>query len=466
MGKRAIVVGILAVTILFHGGKAEGGGVSPSIQDLQPGDTLRYTRDGSTPDRSSSFVVYGDNAVYVAGTTTFKARLYRPGYLPSEVYSRTVYVPGTRYYAYAGGWNLVSLPLTVNDRRSAAIYPLAVSNASTFISPLGYITRDTLSYGVGYLLKFRRQQSVPISGAARNRDTVVVRVGWNLIGGISTSVPVSSIAQVPPGLIGSHIYGYTNGYVIADSLLPGFGYWVRANVPGFLILSSAWNSNTVKPVLPISLKNTSSLSIADSTGASQSLFLSSENFDAKELGFFELPPVPPIDIFSARFGTGRILESVTEGQNREIPIELKNARLPLSIRWEMEDHFPVASIVIDGNERAIVGSGSLVISEHVSSVVLKSGAKRSLPTEFGLAHNFPNPFNPTTVIKYQTPITTFLTVKMYDLVGREVATLVNAETTAGIYEVVFDGSGLASGIYFYRMEAGTFTSVRKALLLK
>ncbi len=61
-------------------------------EDFRPGDTLRYTTDGSAPDRTSRFVIFGRNEVYVTRTTTFKARLYRPGYLPSEEQSCTVYV--------------------------------------------------------------------------------------------------------------------------------------------------------------------------------------------------------------------------------------------------------------------------------------------------------------------------------------------------------------------------------------
>ena len=87
-------------------------------------------------------------------------------------------------------------------------------------------------------------------------------------------------------------------------------------------------------------------------------------------------------------------------------------------------------------------------------------------SEFKLFPAFPNPFNPTTKIKFQVPEAGFVTLKIYDLLGNEVATLVNAEKPSGIFEVSFDGSNLASGVYVYRLSAGNLSKVRKLMLLK
>jgi len=86
--------------------------------------------------------------------------------------------------------------------------------------------------------------------------------------------------------------------------------------------------------------------------------------------------------------------------------------------------------------------------------------------EFRLYQNYPNPFNPTTKIKYQIPEISFVSIKVYDVLGSEIATLVNEEIPAGNYEVEFDATGLPSGIYFYRLQAGNFVSVRKMVLMK
>ncbi len=89
-----------------------------------------------------------------------------------------------------------------------------------------------------------------------------------------------------------------------------------------------------------------------------------------------------------------------------------------------------------------------------------------LPKVFSLSQNYPNPFNPTTVIKYSIPEVTNVKLKIYDMLGREIRTLVNQEQSAGVYNVEFNATNLSSGIYFYRMEAGSFVDSKKLLLLK
>ncbi|OGU79068.1 MAG: hypothetical protein A2254_10330 [Ignavibacteria bacterium RIFOXYA2_FULL_35_9] len=92
------------------------------------------------------------------------------------------------------------------------------------------------------------------------------------------------------------------------------------------------------------------------------------------------------------------------------------------------------------------------------------------PTKFSLAQNYPNPFNPSTKIKWQSPVSGWQTLKVYDVLGNEVATLINEYRPAGSYEVKFDASsGIrnpVSGIYFYQLKAGNYSDTKKMLLLK
>ena len=87
-------------------------------------------------------------------------------------------------------------------------------------------------------------------------------------------------------------------------------------------------------------------------------------------------------------------------------------------------------------------------------------------TVYKLHQNFPNPFNPTTTVKYQIPELSFVTIKMYDVLGNEVASLINEEKPAGNFEVEFNASALSSGIYYYKLVAGDFVDVKKMILLK
>ena len=88
------------------------------------------------------------------------------------------------------------------------------------------------------------------------------------------------------------------------------------------------------------------------------------------------------------------------------------------------------------------------------------------PVSYALRQNYPNPFNPTTVISYDLPAATKINLKVYDVLGREVATLVDGEMEAGVHQVSFDASRLASGIYFYRIAAGNYVTMKKMLLVK
>lgn len=88
------------------------------------------------------------------------------------------------------------------------------------------------------------------------------------------------------------------------------------------------------------------------------------------------------------------------------------------------------------------------------------------PSDFKLEQNYPNPFNPSTTISYQLPASSAVSLKVFDMLGREVATLVNARQDAGRYQVSFNAASLASGIYFYRLQAGAFTQTNKMMLVK
>ncbi len=88
------------------------------------------------------------------------------------------------------------------------------------------------------------------------------------------------------------------------------------------------------------------------------------------------------------------------------------------------------------------------------------------PDQFNLFQNYPNPFNPSTVISYELAAREFISLKIFDITGKQISTLVNENQPAGIYEVSFDGGGLSSGVYFYTLSAGDFFKTRKMSLLK
>ena len=89
-----------------------------------------------------------------------------------------------------------------------------------------------------------------------------------------------------------------------------------------------------------------------------------------------------------------------------------------------------------------------------------------IPKVFALYQNFPNPFNPATTIRYDVPKATHVTIKVYDILGREVAVLVDKDQTAAAHSILWNAKEFASGVYMYRIIAGDFVSVRKLVLMK
>ncbi len=126
----------------------------------------------------------------------------------------------------------------------------------------------------------------------------------------------------------------------------------------------------------------------------------------------------------------------------------------------------VSSIVAD-NSDIYVALGQTVWRRPISEMItVVKPPPSNTPATFSLFQNYPNPFNPTTVISYQLPVNSFVTLKVYDVLGREVESLVNERQNAGSYSVTFRGSNLPSGVYFYRLQTGSFSQTKKLLLLK
>lgn len=112
-------------------------------------------------------------------------------------------------------------------------------------------------------------------------------------------------------------------------------------------------------------------------------------------------------------------------------------------------------------------NGSGIWRRPLSQVVTGTEDEtNSQPKEFFLIQNYPNPFNPSTTIQFQVPNSSFVNLKVYDILGREIVTLINEEKPAGKYEVKFNATGLSSGVYFDKLQAGSFIEMKKMVLLK
>lgn len=120
-------------------------------------------------------------------------------------------------------------------------------------------------------------------------------------------------------------------------------------------------------------------------------------------------------------------------------------------------------LVDNGNDGTV--DDTLYLQNKVSGIEGDQGSLLS-PNSYNLAQNYPNPFNPATSIQYSIPYRSEVVLKVFDILGNEVATLVNEEKERGVYTVNFNGSGLASGMYLYRLQAGSFVETKKMILMK
>ncbi|MFO7524437.1 MAG: T9SS type A sorting domain-containing protein [Ignavibacteriaceae bacterium] len=131
--------------------------------------------------------------------------------------------------------------------------------------------------------------------------------------------------------------------------------------------------------------------------------------------------------------------------------------------WSEITNTELMVLVDNGNNGTI--DDTLYLQNQVTGIDNDQGSLLS-PNSYNLAQNHPNPFNPTTTIQYSIPQRSNVTLKVYDILGNEVATLVNEEKDRGVFLVTFNASGLVSGVYFYRIQAGSFVETKKMIILK
>jgi hypothetical protein len=369
-------------------------------------------------------------------------------------------------------WNLVSAPGFHPDSQHVDTWwPGRDPTASVYKYENGYQIVYNGHAGFGYWMKnsgnqiYNTGDEWPARGISLAPHTpIVVNTGWNLIGGYESGFPTENIFSIPPDIISAPVYGYSGGYGEADTLIPGYGYWVKISSTGLLMIDTSCTAtppqslNKSQKQTELFKKDWGKIIITDAAGQSYTLYSVTTQED---LSRYELPPLPPAGVFDIRYSSGKIAEDISASQS----IEMSGVVYPVKIQVENMHAKFTDGFSNEFNKELIPGEELIIYDNQINKLIVQS-SHSSTPVKYSLDQNFPNPFNPVTTIKFSIANSGVVTLKVFDILGREVATLLNEEKPAGNYEVEFNASELASGIYFYKLQSGNYVETKKMILMK
>jgi hypothetical protein len=331
-----------------------------------------------------------------------------------------------------------------------SLFPDAVNN-TLFSFGEGYSLETNLVEGTGYWLRFDGYDTHTMIGDDFEEITIAINEDWNMISGVSEAADVYAISD-PYGLIVPNtIYSFGEGYDLADVIEPGLGYWIRSYGEGNITISST--AVSAKSKFVSRLPDANSISFNGKT-----LHFGIEIPD-EEILSYSLPPKPPTGAFDVRYeGDWSVAKDGGE-------IEIMNSSNKLKINYEVYQDTWVLVNKLTKEEYPLSNAGTIDIVGEVSGFTLKKEGA-SLPVQYALSQNYPNPFNPVTTISYSVPADGLVSLKVFDLLGEEVAAIVEGDHQSGNYTVQFDGSHLSSGVYFYKLTSRDYTLTKKLILMK
>ncbi len=373
------------------------------------------------------------------------------------------------------GWNMVSLPSRPYVNLVGGIFTAphaAVCDVYSY-NPPGYsilTCGDSMTAGSGYWIRYPRPDTILFAGDSLQTVQIPLEKGWNLIGSITEPVPVSSLSADSGTGIGpdSRVFTYQNGYRVSDTLLPGIGYWIKSDTSGILTLSSS------SAVIPKQVADAGddrtvlhTLKFRDAVGGSEELqYGTGTNRDQDRS--YGLPPLPPEGSFDVRFSSqSSAAYCAGNTMAEEFVILLQGIAYPLrlSASGSRDGNW---AVVVDGVVTPLMAGHDIVIDKPVRQILLRftNSGSPARPEKYALFQNYPNPFNPSTAITYDVPEPSHISVKIYTMLGQEIAALVDREMAAGHHSAIWNASGMPSGLYILQMKSGGFVSTRKMLLLR
>jgi flagellar hook capping protein FlgD len=363
---------------------------------------------------------------------------------------------------YGSGWNLVSLPVVPDDGTVLTMFPDAIS---AFEFDAGYAQVDTLDACDGYWLNLTTGGTYSVAGMTLDSCMTSRSSGWSLMGVPLDTTLVADIVQDPTGNIIS-VFGFSGGYFQADTLAEGSGYWVNLTNSGTLtLIPDAGGAGKLLADVRREVPVTQSKIVVMAGGHAQTLQLGA----AAEF-MVALPPTPPAGTLDARVAVAGVPTHSVPSAVQPMDYRMQLQGSDLVLQWDIDAVDAERwQMVVDGAIHELVGVGSLNFSEPPQDLWLRYTP--ATPQQFALLANYPNPFNPSTTIRYELSQTSHVKLTVYDMLGQKIRDLVDLSQSGGAYSVVWDGrdgSGYqsANGVYFYEIQAGDFRSIRKMMLTK
>ncbi|MBN1352654.1 SBBP repeat-containing protein [candidate division KSB1 bacterium] len=441
-----------------------------------------------------------------------KYRVYRSGVAKEWITVKVAYSVGTGLYStnafmvlskfdvseqvclaldFKKGWNIFSINFTpIDPNISAVMAPIVsklviVKNSSgkTFIPAYGINDVGNMQFDNGYQANVTEAVALNICGKAIEPTTPIsLPAGWNIISYLPP-VPINiatALSTITSKLViakNNEGKTYIPSFGINDigNMLPGQGYQVYVSSAATLIYPASPLSKTANEHVEIEPEH---FRFIASTGENATVVMPT--------------------MINPQFSDGRLLEQgdeigvftranlccgamVWDGTNKAITLWGNNNQTPDVDGFRAGDtlHFRVwnKSANLESSARVAFQTGQPVVYQTNGFSVLtqliaafptdsRANISLAIPDEFHLLQNYPNPFNPSTTIEFALPKAAFVTLKIYNLLGEEVATLISGKSLAGIYRFNWDASGLANGIYLYRLIAGEFVGTKKLILLR
>lgn len=358
-------------------------------------------------------------------------------------------------------WELISIPL-LNG----------LSGQSQFIGfNQIYSSENSILPGRGYWVRSDTDGTVNTEGVGLVNVEIKLERGWNLIGGLADRIPINNISDPQNILSNAPIYGYFDREysTVSGFISAGRGYWIHANESGTIQLF-------IEGTQPAHIHNSSLITTTNSDlhqlefnslGRIQNFWISENDFHSDDLIQYLLPPKAPGGILDVRSNYNL---SITDQPSTNIYLTAE--QYPVSVNY-----YPNEDILADYTYRLVGIKGeneihmylngqAIEIPYHMDSLVLERVKSNELITEFKMHSNYPNPFNPVTNIRYELPQQSPVRIEIFDVAGRRVALLVDDTQQPGSYTVQFDGSGIASGLYLVRFNAGSFNQAMPITFIK